>query len=161
MIKLIKVSLILALFFSAKILADPGDRQITLTGSSLSQNELKLSIKELESKFSLFSTQLYNPWDKKNARYTGILINDLANTFSKANVVTIKFSAIDDYQVTIPKKLWQKQRILLVTKENGKHIEISNKGPMRIVFPDYDISNPEYQSNLTLWMWMINRIEFD
>lgn len=141
--------------------ADAGDRLIQFSGLNSAQTQNAISVKNLEQNFALFSTKMYNPWDKKTARYTGILISDLVNKLGKSNTQKITFKAIDDYEVTLTKEMWTTEPILLVTKENGSHIHMANKGPMRIVFPNYDPKQKHYEQNLPLWMWMITRINFE
>ena len=68
--------------------------------------------------------------------------------------------ALDDYEITFTKKLVGDERILLVYKVNGEYISIRDKGPLRVVFVDYDASKKEYQQNLQMWLWMIKEVEF-
>lgn len=154
---------ILALLISILIMpltyASDGDRKVRFIGGLTEDSFKRISVRDLESHFKLHTVEVYNPWDKKTATYTGILISDLITKVGLPDIQEITIKAIDDYQIQITKNTWQEYRILLVTQENGQYIPVKNKGPLRIVFPDYDASQKEYELNLPLWMWMINRIE--
>lgn len=140
--------------------ANPGERLIYFQGAIKAEIPKKVSVIELEKEFNVFSTKIYNPWDKKTARYSGIWLHELQKKFGKEGTQEVLIRAIDQYQITYPKALWESKRILLVTRENGDYIHLSNKGPMRIVFPDYDPNKQAYSDNLPMWMWMIRSIEF-
>ena len=148
------------LLFSNLSYADAGERKVRFSGNLLENIDKRPSVKELEQQFTLFTKKIYNPWEKESATYSGILLDELVDKFAKENVNKIIFKAIDDYQVEISMKTLKAYKILLVTKQNGHYLEVKDKGPMRIVFPDYDSAKKEYETNLPLWMWMINRIEF-
>lgn len=158
---LVFISAIALMLTLSTVSADDGDRKILLSGQGLNGLEhQRLSIKELESHFQLYQTKIYNPWEKQSAVYRGIWLNDLVVKLASADVTEINFKAIDDYQISISKQEWQDFRILLVTQENGHYIPVANKGPLRIIYPDYDADKKEYEMNLYKWMWMINKIEF-
>lgn len=146
--------------FTNSAYADAGDRKIRIVGNTVDDAKLRVSVKELEQKFQLLNITSYNPWEKKTTKHTGILINELIDKLAKPDTETIIFKAIDDYQVEIERNKWQKFRIVLVTREDGNYLSVKNKGPMRIIFPDYDASKKEYEANLPLWMWMIKQVEF-
>ncbi len=151
--------LVLVLVSTAAFSAN-GERKIRFAGKLSAEVDQRISVKDLESQFTLQTVKLYNPWEKKSAEYTGIWLKDLLAQKAQSGVTSISFKAIDDYRVKIDQATWQKYRILLVTRENGDYIGVRDKGPMRIVFPDYDASKKEYELNLPLWMWMISKIEF-
>lgn len=155
----ILLSLSLAFFVSSTWSGD-GERKISLSGNLQTELNGRISVKALESHFTLLNIESYNPWEKETAKHTGILLNELVAKFAQADTQVVIFSAIDDYEVEIPRAMWESFRILIVTKQNGQYLPVSKRGPMRIVFPDYDASKKEYEINLPLWMWMINKIEF-
>ena len=149
------------LFVSNMSFADDGDRKIRFSGNLNDNSSQRLSVKELEKHFTLIEIKAYNPWEKHTAEYTGILLDELITKIAKPNVQSISLKAIDDYQVEIKKELWESNRILLVTKQDGEYLSVAKKGPMRVIFPDYDASKKEHEMNLPLWLWMITKIEFN
>lgn len=156
------VALYIALLLvTTQTLAANGDRTIRLLGNVNPDVDKRLSVKQLESYFHLYSDNIYNPWEKASFDYSGIWIKELVTTLGGKDVSKVTFKAIDDYQVEMTKPLWNQYRILLVTQQNGGYIPVSKKGPMRLAFPDYDANNKEYEQNLVLWAWMITQIEFE
>lgn len=155
-----KIITLLFLLFCSTLYANSGDKKIKLIGDIKDSAPKTITPKELEEQFKPFSAKVYNPWEKKEDKYTGVLLSEIVNKFANSSVTSITTKAIDDYSVTFDKKLIDKERILLAYKVNDKFIPIRKKGPLRIVFVDYDKTKKEYELNLSKWMWMINKIEF-
>lgn len=103
---------------------------------------------------------VYNPWEKREDLYEGILLDDFVKMFGSSDVSKLKLIALDFYEIIFDKELYQNERILLAYKVNGKYISIRERGPMRIVFVDYDASKKKYELNLVKWLWMIKKVEF-
>lgn len=154
-----KYFMVIALVFNFLLLADDGDKKVKLLGNLKEGSVKSISAKELEKSMKTSTFTLYNPWEKRTESYEGVLINEFVAHFGNGTNEKLKLIAIDDYEVTFDKKMWLSERILLVTKVDGKYISIKEKGPMKIVFVDYDQGKKEYELNLPLWMWMINKIE--
>lgn len=151
---------IILLILITSLFADAGDKKVKLSGLIKGDQVIKISPRELEKIIETSTFELYNPWDKEVGKYTGILLDKFATYFGKDNVKQIKFIAIDDYRVEINKEFWNSERILLVTRVNGKYISLKERGPLRIMFVDYDVNKKKYEKNLPLWLWMIKKIEF-
>ena len=152
--------LCLLLAYASLSYAAEGERKIQLSGLILDPSFKSLSVKQLESHFELETATLFNPWDKKQATYRGVCLRDLLEKLATPQTETVVFKAIDGYEVEITRSDWEKYRIILVTQESGHYLPVAQKGPLRIIFPDYNPNNKHYESNLHLWAWMINRIEF-
>jgi hypothetical protein len=153
---------VVTVFFMLHTLAfaQAGDRQITLTGKVQKGAPAKISPKTLFQKGPLIRSHIYNPWDKEAALYEGVLLEEFVRAFGAPSTSAIHLKALDGYAVTIEKELWESERIMLVVKTNGHYLPIREKGPLRIVFLDYDPAQKKYESNLPLWLWMITTIEF-
>lgn len=151
---------LLLLVFSSFVFADSGDKQITLTGLTKDGKDIKISPKQIEASLEVSTFKLYNPWEKNTDEYTGVLLDKFISYFGNKEAKSLKFIAIDDYTVDIPKELLNEERILLVTRVNNEYISLKQKGPMRLVFVDYDPSLKKYEKNLPLWLWMIKKVQF-
>lgn len=138
-----------------------GDRKIRFSGAISENTPTRLSVKEIESHFTLYEGRHYNPWDKVTRLYKGVLLHEFATKFAQPNTRKITMKAIDDYQISFTPELWNTFRILIVTQEEGRYLSVDKKGPMRIIFLDYDAKDKAFESNLAQWMWMINRIKFE
>lgn len=142
------------------IIAANGDKQITLSGKINKNIPNKISAKQLEKILPTSTHTIYNPWEKKTEKYEGVLLDEFIKHFGADDTTKIELIALDDYRVDISKQLASQERILLVTKINDQYQSIRQKGPMRIIFIDFDKRNKKYEDTLPLWLWMITRIEF-
>lgn len=150
-----------ALVFSSLAIADAGDKTVMLAGKQLNEKaSSKISIKALETNFTLHTIEVYNPWEKRREVYSGIWVSELIKQYGPS-AKSLTLTAIDSYQTTLNDEEWQSFRIMLVTKVNGQYIDVKNKGPMRIVFADYDAADNRYELSLPKWMWMIKQLSFD
>lgn len=140
--------------------ADAGDKMISLSGALLEQIPKRMSVRQIEQLAPLAEVTMYDPWDKRTERYQGILMNEFVRKLGQPGIKELLLSAIDEYQVTFHENEWQQFRIMIVTRVNGEYLSVREKGPMKIIFPDYEMSNKSYELNRPKWLWMINRIEF-
>ena len=85
------------------------------------------------------------PWDKQPIKFTGPLLRDVLAA-AKAQGTTIRASALNDYQTSIPLADAQKFDVILAHKMNGESIPIKTKGPLFVVYP-FD-SKPELRSTV-------------
>jgi hypothetical protein len=90
-----------------------------------------------------FSTM--TPWDKQPIKFTGPLLRDVLAA-AKATGTTIKASALNDYQTSIPLADAQQFDVILAHKMNDADIPVKTKGPLFIVYP-YD-AKPELRSTV-------------
>ena len=146
--------------FSVNAQDSDGDKMIRLSGLLQENAPKHLTVKKLEADFTLKELRFYNPWEKSTDNYSGIFLEDLVAKYALPETQSIHFKSIDDYETDIKKSDWTKFRILLVTRKNRQYVPVSDKGPMRIVFPDYTPNSKDFEMDLYKWIWMINRIEF-
>ncbi|SHO55029.1 hypothetical protein [Vibrio quintilis] len=151
---------LISFFISWPAFAGPGNARILLTGKNLNIETQRLTVKDLESTFSLVTLDLYNPWEKKTDKYTGFWMNDLIKKFAKPELKSLNIKAVDNYQVEFTAQDWTTFKILVATRVNNQYQPVRNKGPMRLIYANYDSSNVEHELTLTKWMWMIKTIEF-
>ncbi|MFY8044898.1 MAG: molybdopterin-dependent oxidoreductase, partial [Rhodoferax sp.] len=76
------------------------------------------------------------PWDKNPIKFKGPLLRD-ALAAAKAEGVTIKAAALNDYQTSIPLADAKEFDVILAHQMNDKAIPVRTKGPLFIVYP-YD-----------------------
>lgn len=138
---------------------EDGGRRIQIAGALAEGLGTSITVREIEEA-GLHDYTLFNPYDQREDRYTGVLIPDLVERFGAPEVQSITLTAIDDYIIEFSREEWNDLQIVLSTRVNGEYIGFDKKGPMRVVFPDYDASKLEYQETLPKWIWMITRIEF-
>lgn len=146
------------LFVYTSLFGSDGSKKVLLSGNLIDSAPKHISAKMLHDTFTTKKVHMYNPWEKSSADYEGVLLEDFISFYAQPSVKNLKLEAIDSYQTDISRELWTSERILLVTKVNGKYLSIRDKGPLRIVFIDY---NESKINTLELWMWMINKITIE
>ncbi len=156
----IKLFIVFSLAFSSLLSADGGDKKLRLLKNVKEGAPKYITIKEIE-KLGVISQNVYNPYEKRKDLYGGVLFDAFVKKYAKENVKSVTLIAIDDYRVTVPKSEWTSKRMILSTRMNGEYIPIRLKGPLRIVYPDFDHQKKEYQVNLSFWIWMIKKVEFN
>ncbi len=139
--------------------APDGSAKIRLSGKVAHDVDTRPTIKQIESA-GLVTIQAYNPYDKKTDSYSGVWLDQLVKKFSRPGIKSVTTIAIDDYEAEFLADEWGQAKILLATRKNGEYIGYEQKGPLRVIYPDYDPDKQFYQESLAKWVWMINKIEF-
>lgn len=137
---------------------EDGNRRIILSGLTSSGNMQQISVKEIES-LGLTEVDLDSPFLEHRTHFSGVWFDQFVSHYGTSEVANVLLTGIDKYEVSISKMDWSTYRILLVTREDGKYIGYQQKGPMRVVFPDYHPSEKHSQANLPKWIWMITEIK--
>ena len=150
------------LVYASVSMATPADgsAMIRLYGNLATDIPKRVSVKQIEA-IGVDSVEAYNPYEKRTENYTAVWFDQFAQHFGADSINKITMKAIDDYEIEFAPSEWQQMRILIATRVNGDYIGYDKKGPMRIIFPDFDAKQEIYQVNLPKWMWMINKIEFN
>lgn len=134
-----------------------GKPVLTLTGMLSNRNQgatLLLDQHALDSMATETST-VFEPFDKKNIRFTGIPMSVLltrAGISPKATKVQVH--ALDDYKVGYTVADLMAPGVLLATKADGADIPIAKGGPIRLVFPPTSAVG----KNRDTWIWSIDSI---
>ncbi|MYM56191.1 hypothetical protein [Thalassovita mangrovi] len=151
--------LVAAMFATVTAAAEDGSRIIRLSGALADGQAAAVTVKDLETA-GLQEFTVFNPFEQREDLYTGVFIKDLVHRFGAEDVQSITLTAIDQYSITFDREEWENFRILISTRVNGDYFGFDKKGPLRVVFPDYDPNQLAYQEILSKWIWMITRIEF-
>lgn len=138
---------------------EDGSRIIRFSGALAEGQSSTVTVKQIEQA-GLQEFTVFNPYEEREEDYTGVFISDLVEMFGAEGVQSVRLTALDDYVIDINQEEWSNLRIVLATRVDGAYFGFETKGPMRIVFPDYDSDKLEHQELLPKWIWMITRIEF-
>jgi len=154
--------LLLVLVISASLPASTSGASTKILVSSTSQESRAslVSVAEIEA-VGLQNVHAYHPYEKRSNDYQGVWMQDFVARFGDQDISRLTIRAIDDYEITFEREEWQAMRILIATRINDRHVDFDEKGPMFIVFPDYDDRNEVYQINLPKWIWMITEISME
>lgn len=129
-------------------------------GGDLGHSDLAgITIEQIEA-LGLAEVEVFNPDERRVATYQGVWLNDIVAGFGTGQTQNISMTAIDFYQASFDREDWERLRILLATREDGAHIEVDRKGPMRVIFADYNPEERAYQETIGKWIWMVNKIDF-
>ncbi|WP_269583727.1 hypothetical protein [Roseibium sp. Sym1] len=137
-----------------------GSMQILVSASGRTETQREVSVAAIE-KAGLHEIEAFNPYEKRSDTYTGVWMQDFVAAFGTVDTSTLITRAIDDYEITFGKEEWQNLRILIATRVNGEYIDFDGKGPMRIIFPDFDENLEAHRINLPKWTWMITEIAME
>jgi hypothetical protein len=140
--------------------ADGTDIKILVSNSGATDTETWLSVAEIETA-GLQQIEAYNPYEKRSDTYSGVWMQDFVARFGNDDVTSLTTKAIDAYQIEFAREEWQTMRILIATQVNGEYIDFDRKGPMRIIFPDFDDTVEAFQDSLPKWTWMITEITME
>lgn len=133
--------------------------KIKLSGQLNADVPKVVTVADLE-KLKLTTYKSYNPFLKTDEVFTGVLLGDLASHFATPSTNAITLTAIDGYAVTVYKDEWIRFNVLLATRVGGKHIEVKDSGPARIVFASEGISKEDQRKYVRKWVWLIHKIKF-
>jgi hypothetical protein len=133
--------------------------QIRVSGA-LATDVQTITIEEIEA-IGLTTISASSPSDASKRSFSGVWLDDFVAAYGADTVASIGFTAIDYYQVTFDRAEWERSKILLATRENGKVLEFETRGPMRVIVDDYDPNDELHQELTPKWIWMITEITFN
>jgi len=136
-----------------------GSARIKISGKVAQGISTSITVKEIELA-GISDMEINDPFDNKTIYFTGVWLKDFIAKFGADGVKAVTFKAIDDYEISFSVNDWTGTRILLVTRISKKYFNFEHKGPVRIVFPDYDPQTDNSKEVLPKWIWMIKNVEF-
>ncbi|WED22170.1 hypothetical protein L3Q72_01750 [Vibrio sp. JC009] len=117
---------------------------------------VEVSIDELRSQADTEFT-MFAPFRHREVRIKGILLEDLLSRYLSKVPERIRFTALDDYQITFDN--WKKNQWVVVTHEDGKPLSVRQQGPLRVVEMDLNGKNVNNLREFNDWIWMLAKIE--
>jgi hypothetical protein len=102
---------------------------------------------------------VHDPWLNEDLEFTGVLLSAFIDAVGASpNATTLKFRAIDDYEVEIAIADIRRWPIMLATRTNGQLMTLEDKGPTRVVFPYDQFPEIDQLVYKDLWIWQISSI---
>ena len=139
---------------------DGTSQRILITGPGPDSVPKHLSVSEIEAA-GLEQVHAFHPYEKRSNDYHGVWLQDFVKQFGTPDVSSVTTRAIDNYEITFSRDEWQSMRILIATRVNDRYVDFEEKGPLFVVFPDYDEKDKAYRANLPKWIWMITEISME
>jgi hypothetical protein len=125
-----------------------------LVSNTNGSDQITIDLPTLEQ-LRLVELEVFEPFEKKRIMFEGVLMRDLleiAGTDTAAREA--HFTALDDYEMTIPMEEFSRSDVLLATKADGEHMSVEDGGPTRIVFPP----DSAFSENTDAWIWNVEVI---
>lgn len=139
----------------------PSRTTLTITGVAETNDgdALALDVPTLES-LGLVRYRERDPWLEREIEFTGVLVSELLDRIgAPETAATLHIVALDDYEVDIAIADVRRWPVLLATQSDGRHMEIVDKGPTRIVFPHSTFKDIDELRYKDLWIWQLKTIE--
>jgi hypothetical protein len=93
------------------------------------------------------------PFVKKSVTFSGVGFADLLAA-AEVTGKSVTIHALDDYEATFDAAVLREPGVLLATRADGKAIDVSAGGPVRLVFPP----SSETGKDTDTWVWSIDQI---
>jgi hypothetical protein len=156
------VSLV-AVAAAADDLPKPAGRVIlTVTGSIGTTNapgRAELDWAMLE-KLGMNRLQTSTPWTEGRPQFEGVLMRDLINALgAHGDIVTVV--ALNDYKMDIPLEDFRKYPVLLAMKVDGNKLQVKEKGPLWLIYPQDDFPELKNKPTQAKWVWQIKEMRFE
>lgn len=97
-------------------------------------------------------------WTEGTATYTGVLLRDLLDAVG-AKGSTVKLTALNDYQISMPAADAFENGPLLANLSNGEPMSLRDKGPVWLIYPFDDVAEYRTEQTYARAIWQLNRIE--
>ncbi len=100
------------------------------------------------------------PWHDGAVTFDGVPMTRLMDAIGAAGSTAVVV-ALNDYTTEIPVSDFERFEPILAYKQDGRYMEVANKGPFFIIYP-YD-DNPELQSEIyySRSAWQVRSIEIE
>jgi hypothetical protein len=97
------------------------------------------------------------PWTDGVQVFTGVLARTLFDRVG-AEGTLVAASALNDYTVEVPMEDFQNYDVLLATEMNGEEMQVSDKGPIWIVYPRDDQPDLQDRRLHDRWVWQLKSL---
>ena len=132
-----------------------GSAVLTVTGTD--GEATRFTLRELEA-LGMHESTTSTYWPGDEGPFAGPLLEDVLAAGGLAGAKAIRLTALDGYTVVIPRRDWRRWPLLLVTRVAGELLTVSEKGPLRILYPkdmDPELSERGYGLRSA---WMLESI---
>ena len=140
--------------------APSGPVILTVAGSIAVTNDASGAAFDRDMLYALGISELTTttPWTDGARRFSGALARDVLARVG-AEGTTVLAAALNDYTVEIPMEDFEKYDVLLATEMDGEAMQVSDKGPIWIVYPRD--SDPALQDRRLhdRWVWQLKALQ--
>jgi hypothetical protein len=101
--------------------------------------------------------QTTTPWTDGVQVFEGVLARAVIERV-EGQGVSVKAAALNDYTVEVPMDDFLNYDVLLATKMNGEEMQVSDKGPVWIVYPRDDVPELQNRNLNDRWVWQLKSL---
>lgn len=118
--------------------------------------QVSVSVQELRQQAYVEFT-IYAPFRRKEIAMRGIYLDDVLQKYLSRLPTKLRFTATDEYQITFND--WKKKHWVLITHEDGKALNLRQRGPLRLVEINNEGKDVNNLRDFNDWVWMLIKIE--
>lgn len=113
--------------------------------------------REMLRELGLVTLETSTPWTDGVPVFSGILVRTLLERVA-AEGTMVDATALNDYKVSIPIEDFMSYDVLLAMEMNGQEMQISDKGPLWIVYPRDDEPALQDRRLHDRWIWQLKAL---
>ena len=140
--------------------APTGPVIVTVTGKIGTTNQDKAIVMDRATIESVGQVEykVTDPFENKPFVYRGVLVSDLLGLWKVADdAKSLKFTALDDYQINVSLTEIRKYPVLFALQRDGQDLP-ATRAPAMLVYP-YDNFTFDQKIYNNYWAWQIKTIE--
>ncbi len=160
---------LLALAPSLAAFAQEGEPLAAPTGQVILTVSGNIGVSNSEDGSAVFDRDMFNalgkteiqtstPWTDGVQTFSGVLARDVMERVGAEGSVVVA-SALNDYKVEVPMEDFQQYDVLLATEMNGEEMQVSDKGPIWIVYPRDGIPELQDRRLHDRWVWQLKALQ--
>ncbi|GHA21521.1 oxidoreductase [Devosia pacifica] len=160
----IALGLLLAASAQALAQAEPlpaptGPVLLTVSGNIGVTNSEAGAVFDREMLYALGMTEISTstPWTDGVPVFNGVLARTVLERVAAEGTV-VEASALNDYTVSVPIDDFLNYDVLLATEMNGQEMQVSDKGPIWIVYPRDDQPALQDRRLHDRWVWQLKAL---
>lgn len=102
--------------------------------------------------------QTSTPWTDGVQTFSGVLARAVLERV-EASGETVMATALNDYMVEVPTSDFLDYDVLLATTMNGEEMQVSDKGPVWIVYPRDQVPQLQDRKLHDRWVWQLKSLQ--
>lgn len=100
---------------------------------------------------------VYDPFALQKTHMQGVDLKTLLTQYFDPLPRQLRIKAWDDYSVVLSD--WQFEHWVLVTAQDDQYLTLRDRGPLRLVQADSQITPPFRLRDFKEWIWMVRQIQ--
>lgn len=116
--------------------------------------------REMLAALGVTTIETITSWTDGTQVFEGVLARTVLDRLG-ASGDTVIASALNDFVSAVPMSEIRKYNVLLATTMNGKQMEISDKGPIWIVYPRNDHPELDDAKYNDRWVWQLRELRVE